>query len=97
MAPKLVPAIVTDVESAWLAWDRARTRLVTFETRMLRPADELATIARDAYRQDAVPLLGYLEAQRTRTEARREHARALADAHGAYVALEQAIGRELAR
>ena len=89
--------VVSDVEAAWIAWDRARTRLVAFETRMLRPADELATIARDAYRQDAVPLLGYLEAQRTRTEARREHARALADAHAAYVALEQAIGRELAQ
>lgn len=85
----------SDVEAAWLAWDRARTRLAAFETRVLRPADELATIARDAYRQDAVPLLGYLEAQRTRTEARREHARALADAHAAFVTLEQAIGREL--
>jgi cobalt-zinc-cadmium efflux system outer membrane protein len=88
--------VVSDVDAAWLAWDRARTRLTAFETRVLRPADELATIARDAYRQDAVPLLGYLEAQRTRTEARREHARALAEAHAAYVALEQAIGRELA-
>jgi outer membrane protein TolC len=44
-----------------------------------------------------VELLGYLEAQRTRTDARREYARALADAHAAYVGLEQAIGRELAR
>lgn len=88
--------VVSDVEAAWLAWDRARTRFAAFETRVLRPAEELATIARDAYRQDAVPLLGYLEAQRTSTEARREHARALADAHAAYVALEQAIGRELA-
>jgi cobalt-zinc-cadmium efflux system outer membrane protein len=89
--------MVSDVEAAWLAWDRARTRLVTLEARVLRPAEELATIARDAYRQDAVPLLGYLEAQRTRAEARREHTRALADAHAAYVALERAIGRELGR
>ena len=85
------------VESAYQAWHSARQRMMTFETGLLRQADESQAIALRAYREGAVELIGYLEAQRTRAEIRYQYLQSVLDALIALLVLEQASGQELSR
>jgi cobalt-zinc-cadmium efflux system outer membrane protein len=88
---------LAEVESAYQAWQSARTRLTTFESALLRQADESQEIALRAYEEGAIELLGYLEAQRTHADLRLQYLQTLLDARIALLALEHAVGRELGR
>jgi cobalt-zinc-cadmium efflux system outer membrane protein len=89
--------VLAEVESAWAAWQTARTRVAAVESGLLPQATESLEIATAAYRDGAVGLLEYLEAQRTLADVRGEHARSLFEAQAARLMLELAVGRELPR
>ena len=88
---------LADVESAWAAWQTARSRVAAVESGLLPQAAESLEIARAAYRDGAIGLLEYLEAQRTLADVRHEHARSLFEAQASRLMLELAVGRELPR
>lgn len=89
--------VLAEVESAWHAWQAARSQAAVFERELLRQAEESHAIALAAYQEGALGLVEYLEAQRTLGNVRHEYARSLFDAHAALVTLEQAVGQELGR
>jgi cobalt-zinc-cadmium efflux system outer membrane protein len=89
--------VLAEVESAWHAWQTARSQAGAFERELLRQADESHAIALQAYQEGALGLVEYLEAQRTLATLRHEYARTLFDAHTALVSLEHAVGRDLGR
>lgn len=89
--------ILAEVESAWAAWQTAQGRVAAVESGLLPPAAESLEIARAAYRDGAIGLLEYLEAQRTLADVRHEHARSLFEAQASRLMLELAVGRELPR
>ena len=89
--------VLAEVESAWAAWQTARSRVAAVESGLLPQATESLEIATAAYRDGAVGLLEYLEAQRTVADVRGQHARSLFEAQAARLMLELAIGRELPR
>jgi cobalt-zinc-cadmium efflux system outer membrane protein len=64
------------------------------ETALLRQAEESRDIAQTAYREGAIGLLEFLEAQRTLTDVRHEYARSLYEAQASRLAVELALGRE---
>jgi cobalt-zinc-cadmium efflux system outer membrane protein len=88
---------LAELESAWAAWQTARTRVQVLETALLRQAEESRDIAQTAYREGATGLLELLEAQRTLTDVRHEYARSLYEAQVSRLAVELAVGRELPR
>jgi outer membrane protein, heavy metal efflux system len=88
---------LAEVESAWAAWQTARGRVAAVENGLLPQAAESLEIARAAYRDGAIGLLEYLEAQRTLADVRHEHARSLFEAQASRLMLELAVGRELPR
>ena len=87
--------VLAEVESAWAGWQTARSRVAAVERGLLPPAEESLEIARAAYRDGAIGLLEYLEAQRTLADVRHEHARSLFEAQASRLMLELAVGREL--
>jgi len=87
--------VLAEVESAWAGWQTARIRVAAVERGLLPPAEESLEIARAAYRDGAIGLLEYLEAQRTLADVRHEHARSLFEAQASRLMLELAVGREL--
>ena len=58
--------VLAEVESAWAGWQTARSRVAAVERGLLPPAEESLEIARAAYRDGAIGLLEYLEAQASR-------------------------------
>lgn len=90
-------SVLAEVEAAYQAWRSARERAATFERGLLRQAEASQAIALRAYEEGAIELLGYLEAQRTSTEIRRQYLQSLLDARVGLVTLEHAVGRELHR
>ena len=89
--------VLAELESAWAAWQTARARVQALETALLRQAEESRDIAQTAYREGAIGLLEFLEAQRTLTDVRHEYARSLYEAQASRLAVELALGRELPR
>ena len=89
--------VLADVESAWQAWQTARSQAAAFERELLRQAEESHAIALAAYQDGVLGVVEYLEAQRTLANVRHDHARSLFDAHAALLLLEQAVGRDLGR
>ncbi len=89
--------VLAEVELAWHAWQTARRQAAAFERELLRQAEESHAIALAAYREGAQGLVEYLEAQRTLTDMRHDHARSLFEAHAALLRLEQAVGRDVGR
>jgi cobalt-zinc-cadmium efflux system outer membrane protein len=87
--------VLAELESAWAAWQTARARVQVLETALLRQAEESRDIAQAAYREGAIGLLEFLEAQRTLTDVRHEYARSLYEAQASRLAVELAVGREL--
>ena len=67
----------------------------TFRNELLDQAEESRTIALAAFQEGATALLPVLEAQRTRTEVRREYFQTLFDYHASLTDLELAIGKDL--
>jgi cobalt-zinc-cadmium efflux system outer membrane protein len=89
--------VLAEVESAYQAWQSARRRMQTFETGLVRQADESQAIALRAYQEGAIELIALLEAQRTRTDVRHQYLLSVLDTQIALLLLEQATGRELGR
>ncbi|MGH7856930.1 MAG: TolC family protein [Candidatus Binatia bacterium] len=89
--------VLAEVESAWAAWQTARGRVAAVESGLLPQATESLDIATAAYRDGAIGLLEYLEAQRSLGDVRLEHARSLFEAQASRLMLELAIGRDLPR
>jgi cobalt-zinc-cadmium efflux system outer membrane protein len=89
--------VLAEVESAYQAWHSARERIAAFEGGLLGQADESRAIALRAYQEGAIELLGYLEAQRTRTEIRQQYFQSVFDARIGLLILERAVGPELTR
>ncbi|MBI4475162.1 MAG: TolC family protein, partial [Acidobacteria bacterium] len=99
-AAKVQSQIVTnralaEVESAYRAFESARSLVSTFQNDVLRQADESRTITLAAYEEGATDLLPVLEAQRTRSEIRQQYYRTLFDYQASVVQLELAVGRNL--
>lgn len=89
--------VFADVEAAYQALESARARVRSFETNLLRQADESRAIALRAYEEGAIELLAYLDAQRTRADIRHQYLQTVFDAWVALITLEYAVGRELGR
>jgi len=89
--------VLAEIESSWHAWQTARAQAAVFERDLLPQAEESRAIALAAYREGAIGLVEYLEAQRTLAGLRQQYARSLFDAHAARRFLEQAVGRDLGR
>jgi len=99
-AAKVQSQIVTnralaEVESAYRAFESARSLVSTFQNDVLRQADESRTITLAAYEEGATDLLPVLEAQRTRSEIRQQYYRTLFEYQASVVQLELAAGRNL--
>jgi cobalt-zinc-cadmium efflux system outer membrane protein len=87
--------VLADVESAFRAWEIAREQVAVFEGGLLSQADESLAIARAAYQEGAIELLGLLEAQRARAEIRQQYLRSLFDHQVSFGLLELAVGKTL--
>ena len=88
--PQEVRAAVTELAVA-------RGRAQRFEDGFLRQAREARTAAEASYREGAVSLLEFLEAERTYLQTERDHLDALRDANTAAFALTQAGALEVPR
>jgi outer membrane protein TolC len=64
-----------------------------FRSEFLPQAEESRTITLAAYEEGAIDLLPLLEAQRTRSEIRRQYFQTLFDYHASLIELELAVGR----
>jgi outer membrane protein, heavy metal efflux system len=86
---------MAEVEGAYAAFRTAREQVETFRNELLNEADESRSIALAAYQEGATQLLPLLDAQRTRTDVRRQYFRTLFDYQTSIVDLELAVGKEL--
>jgi cobalt-zinc-cadmium efflux system outer membrane protein len=86
---------LAEVESAYAAVQAARELVETFQSELLRQAEESQSITIAAYEEGATELLPVLEAQRTRSEVRQQYFKTLFDYQASLVALELAVGREI--
>lgn len=86
---------LADVESAYAALQSSRELVETFQSDLLRQADESRTITLAAYEEGGIELLPVLDAQRTRSEVRQQYFKTLFDYQASIVALELAVGREI--
>ena len=80
---KLRLAIPQEVRSAVTSYTIARERVARFEEAFLRQAREARHAAEVSFREGAVSLLEFLEAERTRVQTEREHLAALRDVNTA--------------
>jgi outer membrane protein, heavy metal efflux system len=87
--------VLAEVESAYRAYEAARTQVETFQRELLAQADESRDVAQFAYREGATDLLPLLEAQRTRTDIRQQYLRTLFDYQVSILLLEAAVGGEI--
>jgi cobalt-zinc-cadmium efflux system outer membrane protein len=87
--------ILAEVESAFRAYETARNQVNVFRTELLQQAEESRNIALLAYEEGATELLPLLEAQRTRSEIRRQFFHTLFDYHLSLLQLELAVGKEI--
>jgi len=86
---------VAEVESAYAALQASREMVETFQSDLLRQADESRNITLAAYEEGGIELLPVLDAQRTRSDVRQQYLKTLFDYQASIVALELAAGREL--
>jgi len=87
--------VLAEVESAYAALQTSRELVETFQSDLLRQADEARNISLAAYEEGGSELLPVLDAQKTRSEVRQQYFRTLFDYQASIVALELAAGREL--
>ena len=86
--------IPEEVRSAATSYAVARDRVRRFEGAFLRQADAAREAAEASYREGAVSLLEFLEAERAHIETQRDHLDALRDANVAAFALTRAAALE---
>ena len=89
--------VLAEVETAYRGWESARDRVAAFDQGLLRQAEESEAIARVAYQEGAIELIGYLEAQRTRADIRQQYLKALFDVRTSVLQLEHAVGSDVIR
>jgi len=82
-----------EVEAAYAALQGTKELVDIFESDLLGQADESRAISVAAYEEGGTELLPVLEAQRTRSDVRREYFKTLFDYQASIVALELAVGR----
>src|SRR5438093_39682 len=92
---KLRLSIPQEVRSAVASYAIARERAQRFEDAFLRQAGEARHAAEVSYREGAVSLLEFLEAERTWVQTEREHLSALRDANTAAFDLTRAAALEV--
>lgn len=86
---------LSEVESAYRAYETAREQVKAYETGLLNQADESRDIQLAAYREGVVELTTLLDAQRTRSEVRTNYYRALFDYQTSIFQLELATGVDI--
>jgi outer membrane protein, heavy metal efflux system len=87
--------IPQDVRGAVTRYRVARERVGRFENGFLRQAEEARKAAEASYREGAVSLLEFLEAERTYVETARDHLEALRDVNTAAFELTRAAALEV--
>jgi cobalt-zinc-cadmium efflux system outer membrane protein len=87
--------VVSDVDTALSIVSTERKKAVLLQDFYLPRAQNARDTIEFAYRRGAVPLLEFLDAQRTYRETAVEHLRALGNYRGALYQLEAAVGRPL--
>jgi cobalt-zinc-cadmium efflux system outer membrane protein len=86
---------LAEVENAFHAYETAREQVQTYETGLLKQADESRDIALALYREGASELIALLDAQRTRSEVRTNYYRAVFNYYISIFQLELATGTEI--
>jgi outer membrane protein, heavy metal efflux system len=86
---------VAELESAYAALQASRELVETFQSDLLRQADESRSITLAAYEEGGIELLPVLDAQRTRSDVRQQYLKTLFEYQASIVELELAAGREL--
>src|SRR6266705_1268918 len=92
---KLRLAIPQEVRSAVASYTIARERVARFEDAFLRQAREARHAAEVSFREGAVSLLEFLEAERTYVQTEREHLAALRDLNTAAFDVTRAAALEV--
>ena len=92
---KLTAQIVSDVESAFAAFNTAGNLVRRMESRLLKAAEKARRLAKFQYDKGATSLLEFLDAQRTYSATNVEYRQDLAAYWTAVFQLEQAVGMEL--
>lgn len=87
--------VLAEVETAYRAYETARTQVQAYESGLLSQAQESVDITLAAYREGVTPLIALLDAQRTRAEVRSNYLKALFDYQNSLFTLEQATGTEI--
>ncbi len=87
--------VLAEVESAFRAYETARTQVNTFKNALVPKAEESLSIALVAYQEGATDLIPFLEAERTKTEIRYQYFRSLYEYQVSVLRLEAAIAGDL--
>jgi cobalt-zinc-cadmium efflux system outer membrane protein len=87
--------VLAEVESAFRAYETARSQVNVFRSELLPQADQSRAVTLIAYEEGATELLPVLEAQRTRAEVREQFFRTVFDYQLSLLQLELAVGREI--
>lgn len=86
---------LSDVQTAYLAFETAREQVRAFEGGVLAQADESRDITLLSYREGATDLVNLLDAQRTRSEVRAIYYRAVLAYYISLFQLEQVTGTDI--
>jgi outer membrane protein, heavy metal efflux system len=87
--------VLAEVESAYLAYETAKSQVKTFQNNLIPKSEESLSITLIAYKEGATDLLPLLEAERTKTEVRYQYVRSLYEYQLSILRLESAIAGEL--
>lgn len=87
--------VLAEVESAYLAYETAKSQVKVFQDNLIPKSEESLSITLIAYKEGATDLLPLLEAERTKAEIRYQYARSLYEYQVSILRLEAAIAGEL--
>lgn len=87
--------VLAEVESAYLAYETAKSQLKAFQDNLIPKSEESLSITLIAYKEGATDLLPLLEAERTKAEIIYQYVRSLYEYQVSILRLEAAIAGEL--
>jgi len=87
--------VLAEVESAYLAYETAKSQVKTFQNNLIPKSEESLSITLIAYKEGATDLLPLLEAERTKAEIRYQYVCSLYEYQLSILRLESAIAGEL--
>lgn len=87
--------VLAEVESAYLAYETAKSQVNTFQNNLVPKSEESLSITLIAYKEGATDLLPLLEAERTKAEIIYQYVRSLYEYQVSILRLEAAIAGEL--